>query len=101
MSYRETIRRAVEVTGECHRNVAGQMLFAKLRIRMEPFSKGGKNRSRLPSPFGERGQGGVRASAKPVIVAVAPGGGLPESFLTAAVEVLSEQGEGGGMLGFP
>ena len=79
VSYRETIQRAVEVTGECHRNVAGQMLFAKVRIRMEPFSKG----------------------AKPVVVAVAPGGVLPEAFLTPAVEVLSEQGEGGGMLGFP
>ena len=79
VSYRETIQRAVEVTGECHRNVAGQMLFAKLRIRMEPFGKG----------------------AKPVVVTVAPGGVLPEAFLTPAVEVLSEQGEGGGMLGFP
>ncbi|MEN6459531.1 MAG: elongation factor G [Thermoguttaceae bacterium] len=79
VSYRETIQRAVEVTGECHRNVAGQMLFAKVRIRMEPFSKG----------------------AKPVIVTVAPGGVLPEPFLTPAVEVLSEQGEGGGTLGFP
>ena len=51
VSYRETIERAVEVAGECHRNIAGQMLSAKLRIRMEPFSK------RLPSPFG-RGAGG-------------------------------------------
>ncbi len=79
VSYRETIQRAVEVFGECHRNVAGQMLSAKVRIRMEPFSKG----------------------AKPVVVTVAPGGVLPEAFLTAVVEVLGEQGEGGGMLGFP
>ncbi|MCE5268631.1 MAG: elongation factor G [Planctomycetaceae bacterium] len=79
VSYRETIQRAVEVTGECHRNVAGQMLFAKVRIRMEPFAKG----------------------AKPVVVAVAPGGTLPEEFLMPAVEVLSERGEGGGTLGFP
>ncbi len=79
VSYRETIQRAVEVTGECHRNVGGQMLSAKLRVRMEPFSKG----------------------AKPVMVTVAPGVALPEAFLTAAVEVLGEQGEGGGTLGFP
>ena len=79
VSYRETIERAVEVAGECHRNVAGQMLSAKLRIRMEPFSKG----------------------IKPVVVLIAPGITLPEQFLTPAVEVLSEQGEGGGTLGFP
>jgi elongation factor G len=79
VSYRETIGRAVEVTGECHRNVGGQMLSAKVRIRMEPWNKG----------------------AKPVTVLVAPGGILPEEFLTPAVEVLTEQGEGGGSLGFP
>jgi elongation factor G len=79
VSYRETIERAVEVTGECHRNVGGQMLSAKVRIRMEPFSKG----------------------VKPVTVLVAPGGVLAEEFLTPVVEVLSERGEGGGMLGFP
>jgi elongation factor G len=79
VSYRETIERAVEVTGECHLNVGGQMLSAKVRIRMEPFSKG----------------------TKPVTVLVAPGGILPEEFLAAAVEVLSERGEGGGTLGFP
>ncbi|MBU4270617.1 MAG: elongation factor G [Planctomycetes bacterium] len=79
VSYRESIQQAVEVTGECHRNVAGQTLSAKVRIRMEPFAKG----------------------VKPVTVLVAPGGVLPEEFLTPAVEVLGEQGEGGGMLGFP
>jgi len=79
VSYRETIGRAVDVTGECHRNVGGQMLSAKVRIRMEPWNKG----------------------AKPVTVLVAPGGILPEEFLTPAVEVLTEQGEGGGSLGFP
>ncbi|MEN6449258.1 MAG: elongation factor G [Thermoguttaceae bacterium] len=79
VSYRETIQKAVEVAGECHRNVAGQMLSAKVRIRMEPFTKG----------------------AKPVIVTVAPGGVLPEEFLTPTVEVLTERGEGGGSLGFP
>jgi elongation factor G len=36
VSYRETVERAVEVTGECHRQQAGQSLFAKLRLRLEP-----------------------------------------------------------------
>ena len=35
VSYRETIETGVEVTGECHRKVAGQML-AEVHIRMEP-----------------------------------------------------------------
>ena len=79
VSYRETIERAVEVAGDCHRNVAGQMLSAKVRIRMEPFSKG----------------------AKPVVVMLGPSVNLPEEFLAPVVEVLTEQGEGGGSLGFP
>ncbi len=37
VSYRETILQAATVTGECHRVVAGQQLFAKITIRMEPF----------------------------------------------------------------
>ena len=74
VSYRETIERAVEVTGECHRNVGGQMLSAKVRIRMEPFSKGMK-----------AGHG----------ASVAPGGILPEEFLAAAVEVLERAGRRG------
>ena len=56
VSYRETIERAVEVTGECHRNVGGQMLSAKVRIRMEPFSKGAK------PVVGARSAPGVRAA---------------------------------------
>jgi elongation factor G len=79
VSYRETIEKAVEVAGLCHRNVGGQMLSAKVQIRMEPFPKG----------------------QKPVTVVAAPGVELPQQYLTALVEVLSEQGEGGGLLGFP
>ncbi len=79
VSYRETIEKAVNVTGECHRNVGGQMLSGKLSIRMEPFQQG----------------------AKPVTVVVGPGVVLPEQLMNAALETLQEQGAGGGMLGFP
>ena len=34
VSYRETVSKAVEVMGECHRLVNGQQLFAKLKIRL-------------------------------------------------------------------
>lgn len=36
VSYRETVSRMVEVTGECHRLVNGQQLFAKLTLKVEP-----------------------------------------------------------------
>jgi len=108
VSYRETIERLVEVAGECHRNIAGQMLSAKVHIRMEPFSK---QHSPLPTNLRSvPGEGpGVRAAGagtasqttKPVIVAIGPNVGLPQEFLVPAVEVLTEQGEGGGSLGFP
>ncbi len=79
VSYRETVEGAAEVTGTCHRTMGGQTLFAELTLRVEPF------------------EGGPR----PVTVAVASSEGIPAPLLTAAVEVLSEQGEGGGLLGFP
>ncbi len=106
VSYRETIERSVEVWGECHRNLGGQMLSAKVHIRMEPFGKGATSTS--PRPQMAEGTG-VRAadvapvphSSKPVIVMIGPNVGLPEEFLTPVVEVLSERGDGGGSLGFP
>jgi elongation factor G len=80
VSYRETIPKAVEVTGECRRTMGGQALWARLTIRLEPFA---------PSP-------------KPIVV---PGGDvaeqLPAPLLNAALEVLGELSEGGGTLGYP
>lgn len=79
VSYRETVEKPVEVTGVCHRTVAGQPLWAELDIRMEPFDK----------------------SPKPVVVVPECGEVLPAPFLKAALEVLEQQGEGGGLFGFP
>jgi len=81
VSYRETIQDAVEVTGECHRQVAGQQLFAKLNMRIEPFNAG----------------------QRPVTVLnLCPPGSLPDALLTAAIEELNSCGEGGGhVAGFP
>jgi len=81
VSYRETIQDSVEVTGECHRQVAGQQLFAKLSVRIEPFDAG----------------------QRPVTVLnLCPPGSLPDALLTAAVEELNSCGEGGGhVAGFP
>ena len=79
VSYRETIEKAVEVTGRCHRTVAGQSLSAELTIRIEPFPQG----------------------VKPAAVIAACGDELPGQLLNAAIQVLTEQGEGGGTFGFP
>ncbi|MEN6495091.1 MAG: elongation factor G [Thermoguttaceae bacterium] len=80
VSYRETIGKPVAVTGECHRHMAGQNLSAELTIRMEPFGGG----------------------AKPVTVLVGSmSEPLPDAMLNAALEVLNQHGEGGGLLGFP
>jgi len=78
VSYRETIESAVEVWGECRRQMAGQTLFARLHVRMEPDAE----------------------AARPVVLP-ACGDSLPGPFLAAALEVLGERSRGGGSLGFP
>jgi elongation factor G len=79
VSYRETIQKPVEVTGECNRQVAGQSLFARVTIRMEP------------NPQSDRA----------VTVLSAMQEEIPEDYRAAIIETLSQQGEGGGSLGFP
>jgi elongation factor G len=79
VSYRETIERAVEVTGGCHRPLGGQTVFAELTVRMEPFA----------------------AQPKPVVFSRVSPDDLPETYLAAALETLEELGAGGGSLGFP
>jgi elongation factor G len=81
VSYRESVARSVEVTGECHRLIAGQQLFAKLTIRMEPVAQG----------------------AIPVmLLSAVPPDGLPPEYLTAALDELKGCGEGGGRIaGYP
>jgi elongation factor G len=81
VSYRESIERAVEVVGECRRLIAGQQLFARLRIRMEPAPQ----------------------SAIPVmLLSAVPADRLPPELLTAALDELRALGEGGGKIaGYP
>jgi elongation factor G len=81
VSYRESIAAAVEVTGECHRLLAGQQLFAKLQLKMEPLEGG----------------------ALPVaVVNHVPPDMLPPELLAAALEELKASGEGGGRIaGYP
>ncbi|MEX2025849.1 MAG: EF-Tu/IF-2/RF-3 family GTPase, partial [Pirellulaceae bacterium] len=75
VSYRESIARAVEVIGECNRMIAGKQLFARLKLRMEPFSQ-----SKVPV----------------ALINSAPPESLPPELLAAALEELKAAGEGGG-----
>jgi len=79
VSYRETVQHAADVTGECHRMVAGQQLFAEVKIRLEPYNAGEKT----------------------VLVIPASGDAIPPQFLAPVIETLNEQGQGSGSLGFP
>jgi elongation factor G len=81
VSYRESIDHAVEVTGQCQRMIAGQQLFAKLKIKMEPAPQ-----SKIPV----------------MLLSAVPPDGLPPEYLTAALEELKALGEGGGRIaGYP
>ena len=81
VSYRETIDHAVEVVGECNRILAGQQLFARLKIRMEPAPK---------------------ATIPVMLLSAVPPEGLPPDHLTAALDELKALGEGGGRIaGYP
>ena len=81
VSYRETINTTAEVTGECHRLVAGQQLFAKLTLRMEPDQD-------------------VETGVE--IVNKLPEGVLSPQLLEAVMTELSSRGQGGGLIGsFP
>jgi elongation factor G len=81
VSYRETIEHAAEVTGECHRNMAGRQLFARLKIRMEPATEGSQTVQVLNLCSPEE---------------------VPIALLDAAVEELRSCGDGGGPIGaFP
>jgi len=79
VSYRETVERAADVVGTCHRQQGGQTMTAEVAIRIEPFQQG----------------------AQGVVVVPGRPGVLPEPFLSTVVDALTDEGHGGGLLGFP
>ncbi len=80
VSYRETISQTVTVTGECHRLVAGQQLFAKVTLKME---------------HDDSSAIGVRISNQAA-------GTIPAGLAETIIEELKSRGQGGGVIGsFP
>ncbi len=81
VSYRETISQSVEVTGACHRQIAGQSLYGEVKICMEPFPEG---------------------SLPVTVIPRCPPDSVPGEYLQAVIEELRSCGEGGGPIGsFP
>jgi elongation factor G len=69
------------VAGECHRQIAGKNLFARVQLRMEPCTA----------------EGGAI-----LVCAACPEGAFPGEFLAVVLEELKARGEGGGLIaGFP
>ena len=55
VSYRETVERAAEVVGTCHRQQGGQSLFAEVGIRIEPYPQGPAGAIVVPARRGAAG----------------------------------------------
>jgi elongation factor G len=80
VSYRETLAEAAEVTGECHRQVGGKQLFARLTTRVEPAPD----------------------AKQPIVLNMCSPEEVAPELTAAAVEELRLCAEGGGPIGsFP
>ena len=80
VSYRETIRAAAEGTATYQRQVAGEQLFAKVRVRVAPAADAG---------------------ARPVVASGLPAGAVPAAYVPALVDSVANAADGGGLYGYP
>ncbi len=72
VSYRESVDHAAEVLGQCQRQQAGQAMFAKVRLRVEPYPQG----------------------TAPLVVMGPVDPNLPENYLQAVLDTLNERHNG-------
>ena len=80
VSFRETIRVAAEGAATYQRQVAGEPLFARVKLRLEP----------LPD-----------AGARPEVRDAFSAGSVPPSFLPALRDSVANAADGGGVYGYP
>ncbi|MCC6509890.1 MAG: elongation factor G [Pirellulaceae bacterium] len=82
VNYRETIGQAVDVVGQCNRQIGATQMYARLNIRFEPLEDASAGIIVLDRCFGEDA--------------------LADNLKTAALEELRSRSQGGGMIGsFP
>ena len=84
VSFRETLKSTVQITGECHRQTAAGHLFAKVTVAFAPFAKVTEKES-VPFRFENR----------------CPPEEIPEQFHAAIEETLREECLSGGLFGYP
>ena len=80
VNYRETVGSAVEVRGECNRQIGSEQLFARVDIRLEPTDNDG-----------------------PILVmSRCPVEAIPGDLMMVVIDELNARAEGGGLIGgFP
>jgi elongation factor G len=80
VSFRETVRAAAEGTSTYQRQVAGEALFARVRLRVEPLADPG---------------------ARPEVGHALAPGAIPAAFLPALLDGIANAADGGGLYGYP
>jgi elongation factor G len=81
VSYRETVEHPVSVSGSCHRQMAGQQLFAEVTLRLEPAAG---------------------PDQRVTVTSNCPADAIPAECLGTVLDELRARAEGGGPLGgFP
>jgi elongation factor G len=80
VSFRETVRSAAEGSATYQRQVAGDQLFARVRLRVEPLSDPG---------------------ARTEVVSALPQGAMPAAYVPALVDSVANAADGGGLYGYP
>ncbi len=87
VSYRETISKPVTITGECHRLVNGQQLFAKLELKMEPDDRVDAGVSIRTAGVAGKLSGEIMEAVRQELTARGEGGGVIGSFPLAKIRV--------------
>ncbi len=80
VSFRETIRAAADGSATYQRQVAGEPLYARVRLHVDPLPDQG---------------------ARTEVVVALPAGAIPSAFLPALRDSVANAADGGGLYGYP